>query len=214
MPSLRHTVAQLVDPERQHPGLLQFAVEFAELLGKLLALAGDIGALGGRILGGRGAELLQALLRLAGAGFEFVDLGPKRVRRRVERLPKTRQRFRGDLVATDRRFDLVQRGLDRLERGRFGGLGPRGLIEGRAQREKRACYAPKNKLPPDHEPSAPDRHECVSSQWGMPSLGSGGLATRPASCALNPLAPSRPRSALIPSRPASKTLSGHENHDR
>src|SRR5215470_15314337 len=73
MTFLRHTVAQLVDPERQHPGLFQFAVEFAELLCKLFPLVGDIGALGRRILGGRGAELLQALLRLAGAGFEFID---------------------------------------------------------------------------------------------------------------------------------------------
>src|SRR5262245_9320429 len=173
MTFLRHTVAQLVDPERQHPGLFQFAVEFAELLCKLFPLVGDIGALGRRILGGRGAELLQAVLRLAGAGFEFIDLGPQRIRRRVECLSKAGQRFGSDLIAADRRFDLVQRGLDRLERGRFGGLGPRGLIERRARSEKRARYGPKNELPPNRKPRAPDRHECVSSRWGMPSLRSG-----------------------------------------
>src|SRR5215467_11200312 len=175
MTFLRYAVAQLVDPERQHPGLFQFTVEFAELLCKFLALVGDIGALGRRILGGRGAELLQALLRIAGARFEFVDLGPQRVRRRVECLSKTGQRFGSDLVAADRRFDLIQRGLDRLERGRFGGLGPRGLIERRARSEKRARYGPKNELPPNRKPRAPDRHECVSSRWGMPSLRSGGF---------------------------------------
>src|SRR5262245_42926351 len=118
MTFLRHTVAQLVDPERQHPGLFQFTVEFAELLCKLLALVGDIGALGRRILGGRGAELLQALLRLAGAGFGFTVLGRQRVRRRVDFWWKTGQGFASDLIAPDRRFDLVQRGLDRPERGR------------------------------------------------------------------------------------------------
>src|SRR5262245_44220169 len=166
MTFLRYAVAQLVDPERQHPGLFQFTVEFAELLCKLLALVGDIGALGRRILGGRGAELLQALLRIAGAGFEFVDLGPQRVRRRVECLSKTGQRFGSDLVAADGRFDLVQRGLDRLERGWFGGLGPRGFIERRAGSQKYARYGPKNELPPNRNPSALDRHECVSSPVG------------------------------------------------
>ncbi len=84
MTFLRHTVAQLVDPERQDPSLFQFTIEFAELLGELFAFVGDIGALGGCILGGRGTKLLQALLRLAGPGFELVDLGPQCVRRRVE----------------------------------------------------------------------------------------------------------------------------------
>src|SRR6516164_5471152 len=199
MTFLRYAVAQLVDPERQHPGLFQFTVEFAELLCKLLALVGDIGALGRRILGGRGTELLQTLLRIAGARFEFVDLGPQRVRRRVECLSETGQRFGSNLVAADGRFDLVQRGLDRLERGRFGGLGPRGLIERRARSQKRARYGPKNELPPNRNPSASDRHECVSSRWGMPLLRSSrfGLRIRPPSSATNP-ARCRPPLSLDP----------------
>src|SRR2546430_526216 len=167
MTFLGHTVAQLVDPERQHPGLFQFTVEFAELLCKLLALVGDFGALGRRILGGRGAELLQALLRLAGAGFEFIDLVPQRVRRVVECLSKTDQRFGSDLIAANRRFDLVQRGFDRLERGRFGGLGPRGLIERRGRSEQHARYGPKNELPPNRKPRSEERRvgkEC-RSRW-------------------------------------------------
>src|SRR5215467_7953993 len=194
MTFLRYAVVQLVDHERQHPGLFQFTVEFAELLCKLLALVGDVGALGRRILGGRGAELLQALLRIAGARFEFVDLGPQRVRRRVECLSKTGQRFGSDLVAADGRFDLVERGLDRLERGRFGGLGPRGLIERRARSQKRARYGPKNELPPNRNPSASDRHECVSSRWGMPLLRGSrfGSRIRPASCPNPPARGGRP----------------------
>src|SRR5260221_2250528 len=181
MTFLRHTVAQLVDPERQDPSLFQFTIEFAELLGELLAFVGDIGALGGRILGGRGAKLLQALLRLAGPWLEFVDLGPQSVRRRVECFSKSCQRFSGDLVATDGGFDLVQRRFDRVERGWLRGLGPRARIDGRAQNEKRARYGPKNELPPHRRPST-DRHECVSSPRGCRRRAPAGypLALRPA----------------------------------
>src|SRR5262245_17985654 len=215
MTTLRHTVTQLVDPERQHTGLFQFTVELAELLCKLLALVGDIGALGRCILGRRGAELLQALLRLAGAGFEFIDLGAQRVRRRVECLSKTGQRFGSDLVAADRRFDLIQRGLDRLERGRFGGLGPRGLIERRARSEKRARYGPKNECRPiashvrlivmSASPPGGEFHRSATAGSGY------AFASE-----LSPILwrAAGARSALIPSRPASKTLNGHENHDR
>src|SRR6516165_10878128 len=165
MAFLRHTVAQLIDPERQDPSLFQFTIELAELLGELLALLGDISALGGRILGRRGAKLLQALLRLAGARLEFVDLGPQCVRRRVERFSKSCQRLSGDLVATDRGFDLVQRRFDRVERGWLRGLGPRATVDGRAQNQKRARYGPKNELPANRRPST-DGHECVSSRRG------------------------------------------------
>src|SRR5215471_17775164 len=165
MALLRYTVAQLVDPERQDPSLFQFTIEFAELLCEFLALVGDIGALGCRILGRRGAKLLQALLRLAGARLEFVDLGPQCVRRRVERFSKSCQCLSGDLVATDRGFDLVQRRFDRVERGWLRGLGPRARIDGSAQNEKRTHYGPKNELPPNRRPSA-DRHKCVSSRPG------------------------------------------------
>src|SRR5262249_33794259 len=211
MTFLRYAVAQLVDPERQHPGLFQFTVEFAELLCKLLAFVGDIGALGRRILGGRGAELLQALLRIVGARFEFVDLGPQRLRRRVECLSKTGQRFGSDLVAADGRFDLVQRGLDRLERGRFGGLGPRGLIERRARSSRNAlvmaqrtnCRPIAIQVPLIVMSASPPGGECHCSA----AAGSGyAFALRAAPI---PRRAAGARSALIPSRPASKTLSGH-----
>src|SRR5258708_16252017 len=97
MTFLRHTVAQLVDPERQDPSLFQFTIEFAELLGELFAFVGDIGALGGCILGGRGTKLLQALLRLAGPGFEPVILGPQCVRPLVRGSSKSCRAFTGVL---------------------------------------------------------------------------------------------------------------------
>src|SRR5215470_15038262 len=175
MAFLRHTVAQLVDPERQDPSLFQFTIEFAELLCELLALVGDIGALGCRILGRRGAKLLQALLRLAGARLEFVDLGPQCVRRRVERFSKSCQRLSRDLVATDRGFDLVQRRFDRVEREWLRGLGPRATVDGRAENQKRAHYGPKNELPPNRRPST-DRHECVSSRRGCGRCAAAGYA--------------------------------------
>src|SRR5260370_34121621 len=144
MTFLRHTVAQAVGPERQDPSLFQFPIEFAELLGELLAFVGDIGALGGRILGGRGAKLLQALLRLAGPWLEFVDLGPQSVRRRVECFSKSCQRFSGDLVATDGGFDLVQRRFDRVERGWLRGLGPRAALHRRPPNREPPRYCPTN----------------------------------------------------------------------
>src|SRR5260370_3715341 len=152
MTFLRHTVAQAVGPERQDPWWFQVPIEFGELLGDLVAFVGDIGALGGRILGGRGAKLLQALLRLAGPWLEFVDLGPQSVRRRVECFSKSCQRFSGDLVATDGGFDLVQRRFDRVERGWLRGLGPRPPLCARAQNAKPAPYGPKNPLPPNLSP--------------------------------------------------------------
>src|SRR5215467_14668320 len=188
MASLRHTVAQLVGPERQDPSLFQCTIEFAELLCELLTLMGDIGALGGRILGRRGAELLQALLRLARAWLEFVDFGPQCVRRRVEGFSKSCQRLSGDLVATDRGFDLVQRRFDRVERGWLRGLSPHARIDGSAQNEKRAHYGPKKELPPNRRPGA-DRHECVSSRRGC-----GRCAA--AVCALAPRA-ARPKSSGV-----------------
>src|SRR5215470_6518518 len=178
MAFLRHTVAQLVDPERQDPSLFQFTIEFAELLCEFLALLGDISALGGRILGRRRAKLLQALLRLAGARLEFVDLGPQCVRRRVERFSKSCQRLSGDLVATDRGFDLVQRRFDRVERGWLRGLGPRATVDGRAENQKRAHYGPKNELPPNRRPST-DRHERVSSRWGCGRCAAAACALAP-----------------------------------
>src|SRR5215831_13399118 len=84
MAFLRHAVSQLVDPELQDPSLFQFTIEAAELLCELLALVGDISALGGRILGRHRAKLLQALLRLAGARLEFFDL----VQRRFDRVER------------------------------------------------------------------------------------------------------------------------------
>src|ERR1700730_7667348 len=175
MTFLRHTVAQLVDPERQDPSLFQFTIEFGELLGELFAFVGDIGARGGCILGGRGTKLLQALLRLAGPGFELVYRGPQCVRRRVECFSKSCQRFSVDLVATDRGFDLVQRRFDRVERGWLRGLGQRARIDGRTQNEKRARYGPKNELPPNPRPSN-DRHECVSSRRGCGRCAAAGYA--------------------------------------
>src|SRR5262249_22146965 len=203
MAFLRHTVAQLVDPERQDPSLFQFTIEFAELLCELLALLDDISALGGRILGRRRAKLLQALVRLAGARLEFVDLGPQCVRRRVERFSKRCQRLSGDLVATDRGFDLVQRRFDRIERGWLRGLGPRATIDGRAQNEKRAHYGPKNELPSNRSPST-DRHECVSSRRGCGRCAAAGYALR-CHCAPPNLLGGGGPGALVSPRPPAQT---------
>ncbi len=169
MTLLRHALAQLIRSEGENSGLFQFTVELGELLRQLLALAGDVGALGRRILGGRGAELLHALLQLMNARLELVDAGAKCLRCRIERLPKTHERFRQDIFAVDAGFDLVQRGLDRLERGRFAGLFPRGSIEDRGRNEKCARDGQTNGLPSQGKPSAPDRHRTVSPPCaGMP----------------------------------------------
>src|SRR5262249_3018960 len=207
MAFLRHTVAQLVDPQRQDPSLFQFTIEFAELLCELLALLGDISALGGRILGRRRAKLLQALLRLAGARLEFVDLGPQCVRRRVERFSKSCQCLSGDLVATDRGFDLVQRRFDRVERGWLRGLGPRARIDGSAQNEKRAHYGPKNELPANRRPIA-DRHECVSSRRGCGRCAAAVFALAPR--AARPQTSGGVRAALVSSKPPSQNPSRAE----
>src|SRR5262245_22917960 len=99
MTFLRHAIAQLADSEREHPRLFQFTVEFTELLCKLLALFGDIGAFGRRILGGRGTELLQPFLRLPDAGLEFVDRRAQHLRCRVESLSEPSEPFRRDVLA-------------------------------------------------------------------------------------------------------------------
>src|SRR5262249_62356209 len=59
MTLLRHTVAQLVDPERQDPSLFQSTIDFAELLCELLALVADISALGAPSLASPRPNLLQ-----------------------------------------------------------------------------------------------------------------------------------------------------------
>src|SRR5262249_9470325 len=193
------------------PSLFQITIKFAELLCELLALVGDVGALGGRILGGRGAKLFQALLRLAGAGLEFVDLGPQCVRRRVEPLSKSCQRFSGDLVGTDRGFDLIQRRFDRLERGWLRGLGVRDRIHGRAQNEKRARYGPKNKLPPNRRPST-DRHECVSSRRGCGRCAAAGYALALQAARPQSSGAAGPRPPWFPPKPPPKPSPGTENN--
>src|SRR5215831_5621526 len=205
MTFLRHALAQLIGSERKDLGLLQFTVQLAELLRQLLALAGDVGALGRRILRGRGAELLHALLQLANARFELLDLAAKCFGRRIEGLSKTHQRFRQDIFAVDAGFDLVQGGLDRLERGRLAGLFPRGSIDDHRRDEQCGRNGQTKRLPSQGKPSAPDRHgtvsllvrECQRERWPiwLP-------------CALRESPGGQAPSALIPSRPASKTLTG------
>src|SRR5262249_533218 len=154
------------------------------------------------ILGRRRTELLQALLHLAHAGLEFVNFCAKGIRRDVERLSKTGKRFSGGVLAVDGRFDCVERGLDRLERGGFGALCPRGFLD-RSGENKAAGHGTKNGLPAQSKPNALDRHETVSPPWRK--------------CAENRKVPARvplvrtnrrgePRAALIPLGPASKTL--------
>src|SRR5262249_1251142 len=146
MAFLRHALAQLVDPEREHLRLLQFTVHFAELLRQLLALIGNVGIFRRRILGRRRTELLEALLHLAHAGLEFVDFCAKRIRRNGERLSETGERFSGGILAVDGRFDRVERGFDRLERRRFGGLCPRGCVDGGGANENGADHGPRSDL--------------------------------------------------------------------
>src|SRR6478672_3956054 len=181
MAFLRNALAQLVDPEREDLRLFQFTVHLAELLCQLLALIGNVGVFRRRIFGGRRTELLHALLHLAHAGLEFIDICAKGIRRDVERLSETGERFSGGVLAVDGRFDRVERGLDRLERGGFGGLCSRGFVDGGGGNEKGAGHGPKNGLPAQSKPNAPDRHETVSPPWAeMPPK----TAEYPLACAL------------------------------
>ena len=155
MASLRHALAQLIDPHREHAGLFQGTVQLAEAGRELLALVGDLLRFRRSILCRRGAELLQALLGLVHPRLEVVDLAAQVVRRRVELLPQLDERLLRDVVAADRLLDLVQRRLDLFERGTFGGLRPRVCREQRAGDQQRHRQAPHGK-PSDR--SMRDRH--------------------------------------------------------
>ena len=111
--------------------------------------------------------MLQALLHLAHAGLEFIDLCAKRIRRDGERLSKAGERFSRGILTVDGRFDRVERRFDRLERGGFGGRGPGGFFEGGGGSEKGAGHGPKNGLPAEGKPNALDPHETVSLPWAQ-----------------------------------------------
>jgi hypothetical protein len=156
MALLRDTLAQLIDSHREYARLFQLAVELAEAGRELLALVGDLLGFRRGILGRRGPELLEALLGLARARLEVVDLLAQSVGRRVELLAQLDERLLRDVVAAGRLLDLVERRLDLLERGAFGGrLGPRVCGQQRACNQQRCSQAPPGE-PPD--PSMGDRH--------------------------------------------------------
>ena len=120
---------------------------------------------GGASLAGAGPSCFTRCSISLTRGSKFVDICAKRIRRDVERLSKTGERFSGGVLAVDGRFDRVERGLDRLERGGFGGLCPRGFLEAAAEARKDAGHGPKNGLPAQSKPTALDRHETVSPPW-------------------------------------------------
>jgi hypothetical protein len=122
MSLLRHALAQLIDPDREDPRLFQKTIELAEARGELRAFFGDLRALRRCILCGRGAELLETLLGLVCLGLELVDPRVQGIGRGVELLAQLGERFRCCVLAAEYRFDLVDRGLDRFERGRLGRL--------------------------------------------------------------------------------------------
>ena len=105
---LGDTITQLVGLDREHAGLFQLTIDVVEFVRKLLALAGNLCAFGRRVLGRRGAELFQPVLRFFGARLEPVDFFPQDVGRRVELVAKAGEGLGGDVLAVDRGLDLVQ----------------------------------------------------------------------------------------------------------
>ena len=156
MALLRQPLAQLPDSDGEHAVLLQRPVELAEFRRELVALVGDFLALGRRILLGRGTELLEPLLELAHARLELLDLAPDGVGRGGQRAAMLRQRLGRDVVAADRRLDLVERSFQLLERRGFGGLflPPRLAGQPCACGEDDGQQAPKHELPPDRRPNS------------------------------------------------------------
>ena len=105
---LGDAITQLAGPNDENASLFQLAVDIVELLREFLALAGDLRAFGGGVLGWRGTQLLQPVASLLSAWLEPVDFLPQDVRRRIEGVAEAGEGFRRYVLAVDRGLDLVQ----------------------------------------------------------------------------------------------------------